>query len=312
MTVTSVEGGPRGQFVRGSPSARILALFGPTSVGKTGVAVAVARRLRARGESPVAVNCDSIQIYRGLETISGAATQEECAELEHRLLGFVDPSEEMSAGTYAMAAHAEIDQLLAADRFPIVVGGTGLWLRAALCNLDLKPQIDPDLRARVEREIDQRGSDALHAELPEKFSSQIHPNDTNRIARWTSLLRSGVEPEVDSSGMWQAAFRHSTRMVGLIDSREEIARRIDERVDRMAGEAADEARRLLAEGPSRTASAAIGIHEFANGDLETIKSQHRAYAKRQVTWMRKMPGIELIARDGATDDELAQRILEVL
>ena len=111
---------------------RILALFGPTAVGKTGVAIAVAEALRVRNENAVAVNCDSIQVYRGLERLSGAASVAEQARLEHRLLSFVDPGEEFSAGRYAEAAHREIDSLLGQGRRPIVVGGTGLYLRAAL------------------------------------------------------------------------------------------------------------------------------------------------------------------------------------
>src|SRR6187549_1596341 len=111
---------------------RILAIFGPTAVGKTAVAIAVAERLRARGEDPVAVSCDAIQVYRGLETLSGAATPAERDRLEHRLVGFVDPAGEFSAGQFAALAHEEIDQLLAEGRRPIAVGGTGLYLRAAL------------------------------------------------------------------------------------------------------------------------------------------------------------------------------------
>src|SRR3954454_202845 len=101
----------------------VLALFGPTAVGKTGVAIAVAERLRVRGEDPVAVNCDSIQVYRGLETLSGAATAEEQGHLEHRLLPFVEQGEEFSAGRYADAAHREIDSLLAGGRRPRGRGG---------------------------------------------------------------------------------------------------------------------------------------------------------------------------------------------
>src|SRR4030095_15685787 len=99
----------------------VLALFGPTAVGKTGVAIAVAERLRERGEHPVAVNCDAIQVYRRLEVLSAAAAAQQ-RQLEHRLLSFVDPSEEFSAGRYAELAHAEIDSLLADGRLPIVVG----------------------------------------------------------------------------------------------------------------------------------------------------------------------------------------------
>src|SRR5687767_13576817 len=132
---------------------KVLAIFGPTAVGKTGVAVAVADALRARGEEPVAISCDSIQVYRGLELLSGAATREEQSRLEHRLLGVAAVSEEFSAGRFAELAHREIEELLATGRRPIVVGGTGLYLRAALSDLDLRPPVPAALREQVEREI---------------------------------------------------------------------------------------------------------------------------------------------------------------
>src|SRR5918996_4437627 len=144
---------------------KVVAIFGPTAVGKTGVAIAVAERLRDRGEDPVAVNCDSIQVYRGLEILSGAATVEERERLEHRLLGIVAIDGEFTAGRFANLAHAEIDQLVAEDRRPIVVGGTGLYLRAALADLDLRPPVPGELRATVEREIAERGPETLHGEL---------------------------------------------------------------------------------------------------------------------------------------------------
>jgi tRNA dimethylallyltransferase len=118
---------------------RIIALFGPTGVGKTAVALALARRLRARGEDPVAVSADAMQVYAGLETLTGVASADERAQLEHRLVSCVALGERFSAGRYAKLAHAEIDALLAAGRRPIVVGGTGLYLRAALAELDFKP-----------------------------------------------------------------------------------------------------------------------------------------------------------------------------
>src|SRR3954454_10012965 len=160
----------------------VLALFGPTAIGKTGVAIAVADRLREGGEDPVAVNCDSIQVYRDLETLSGAATPAERERLEHRLLSFVDPGEEFSAGRYAEAAHDEIDSLLAEGRRPIVVGGTGLYLRAALADLDLRPPVPGEIRAEVERDLSLRGSAALHAELEPDLMATVDPNDRKRIA----------------------------------------------------------------------------------------------------------------------------------
>ena len=115
----------------------IVAIFGPTGVGKTGVAVALADLLRERGEDPVAISCDALQVYEGLSVLTGVATAEEQGRLEHRLVGFVPVTQPFSVGDYMPLAHAEIDGALAAGRRPIVVGGTGLYLRAALAELSL-------------------------------------------------------------------------------------------------------------------------------------------------------------------------------
>jgi tRNA dimethylallyltransferase len=300
---------------------RVLALFGPTAVGKTGVAIEVAERLRERGEDPVAVNCDSIQVYRGLETLSGAATREERARLEHRLVSFVEPREEFSAGRYAELAHAEIDALLEEERRPIVVGGTGLYLRAALADLDLRPPVPAEIREEVEREIAERGPAALHAELTPELAETVDPNDRKRISRLTELARAGIEAAEGGEGMWTAELRHPTLLMGLTVDREELARRIDARVDRMIADgAAEEARGAEEAGASRTARAALGFEQLvAEQDaapseeaVEAIKSAHRAYARRQITWMRRMEGITLLDRSGRSDAEVAGEIIKQL
>ena len=130
---------------------RVLAIFGPTAVGKTQVAINVAERLRERGEDPAAVSCDAMQVYRGFEILSGAPSADERARLEHRLLGIAELDEEFSAGRFAELAHAEIDELLASDRRPIVVGGTGLYMRAALAQLELRPPVPAAVRPRSRR-----------------------------------------------------------------------------------------------------------------------------------------------------------------
>ena len=117
----------------------IVAIFGPTGIGKTAVAIALAERLRAEGEDPVAISADALQLYAGLEILTGAPSAAERARLEHRLAGTLPLTATSSAGGFARAAHAEIDGLLAEGRRPIVVGGTGLYLRAALAELDLRP-----------------------------------------------------------------------------------------------------------------------------------------------------------------------------
>jgi tRNA dimethylallyltransferase len=297
----------------GSAASQILAVFGPTGVGKTAVAIAVAERLRERGEDPVAVNCDSIQVYRGLETLSGAATDEQRARLEHRLLSFVDPTEEYSAGRYAEAAHREIDSLLAEGRRPIVVGGTGLYLRAALADLDLRPPVPEEIRSQVEREVEERGSADLHTELAPELAEGVDPNDRKRVARLTELTRAGIKPPRDAEGMWTAEVRHPTLLVGLTMARGELGERIDARVDEMvAAGAADEARRAAAAGASRTARAALGFEELSAGDAQATKRAHRGYARRQLTWMRRMEGVTLIDRTGRVDSDVAREIVELL
>jgi len=292
---------------------KILAVFGPTGVGKTAVAISVAELLRGRGEDPVAVSCDAIQVYRGLEKLSGAATPAERERLEHRLVGFVDPAGEFSAGRFAALAHEEIGQLLAAGRRPIVVGGTGLYLRAALADLDLRPPVPEEIRSEVEREIGERGPEALWDELDPDLAATVHPNDRKRIARMTELQRAGIEPPRSSEGLWTARLRRPTLLVGLTMDREELARRIDTRVDEMiAAGAADEARAAADSGASRTARAALGFEELLAGDTDAVKQAHRAYARRQLTWMRRMEGVELLDRTGRRDEDVAGEIVSAL
>jgi tRNA dimethylallyltransferase len=299
----------------------LVALFGPTAVGKTGVAIALAERLREGGEDPVAVNCDSIQVYRGLETLSGAASAAERERLEHRLLSFVEPAEEFSAGRYAEAAHAEIDALLAEGRRPIVVGGTGLYLRAALAELDLRPPVPDEIREEVEREIAERGPDALHAELDPDLAQTVDPNDRKRVGRLTELARAGIEAAPNAERLWTAELRHPTLLVGLTMDRAGLAGRIDARVDEMiAAGAAEEVRTAAEAGPSRTARAALGFEQLlaeidgspSPETVEAIKAAHRSYARRQVTWMRRMEGVALIDRSGRDDAEVAGEVMDLL
>jgi tRNA dimethylallyltransferase len=292
---------------------QVVAIFGPTAVGKTGVAIALAERLRERGEDPVGVSCDAIQVYRGLSVLSGAAAPDERSRLDHRLLEIVPIDGEFSAGRYAQLAHGEIDQLLAEGRRPIVVGGTGLYLRAALADLDLRPPVPSEIRSEVERELAEHGPEALHAQLDPDLASGVHPRDRKRVARLTELERAGIAPARGSEGLWTKELRREAVLAGLTVDREELAQRIDARVDRMVAEGAiEEVKRADAAGASRTARAAIGFEELLRGDTDAMKSAQRAYARRQLTWMRKMPGVTLIDRTGLPDEDVAAQILDEL
>lgn len=286
-----------------------IAIFGPTAVGKTGVAIELAERLRERGEDPVAINCDSMQVYEGLEILSGAASVDELERFEHRLLSFVAIDGEFSAGQYQQLAHEEIDAALAEGRRPIVVGGTGLYLRAALARLDMRSPVPADVRSAVEAELDERGAAALREELDPEVAETVHPNDRKRIARLLELQRAGVEPHVTSEGLWTQRTRRPTQLFGIVCDREELRARIHARIDEMLNMgASDEVRAADAAGASRTARYAIGFEELLAGDIDGMKAAQRRFARRQLTWMRKMPGVSVIDRTGRGDDDVAAEI----
>lgn len=297
---------------------RIIALFGPTGVGKTAVAIALAERLRERGESPVAVSADALQVYAGLETLTGAATAADRARLEHRLLSFLALGETFSAGRYAQLAHAEIDDLLARGRRPIVVGGTGLYLRAALCELDLRPPVPGELRARWTAAIEREGAPALHARLAARApeaAGAIDPNDRQRIVRALELLELGERPPQrrGDSQLWSEELRRPTTLVGLTMGRAELYAAIDARVDEMlAAGARREVLRADAQGASQTARKALGFADLLAGDEEAMKRRTRNYARRQLTWMRKLAGVRTIDVTGREPSAVAGEILDCL
>jgi tRNA dimethylallyltransferase len=258
-----VGGGEKVQAVRGitDTPARVVGVFGPTGVGKTSVAVELGRLLRVRGERPVAVNCDALQVYEGLGVLTGVASAEQQAELEHRLAGFVPVGEDFNVGRYMPLAHAEVDAALAAGRLPIVVGGTGLYLRAAVAELSLQK----------------------------------------------------APPDSADSELWSPETRHPTAIFGLDMDRAALYERIDARTEAIvAGGALEEVKRAEAVGAGRSARKALGFDEILSGDLEAMKKRSRNYARRQLTWMRKIPGAVTIDRTGLSDGEVAAMIAAAL
>jgi tRNA dimethylallyltransferase len=239
----------------------VLGIFGPTGVGKTGVAIALAELLRERGEDPVAISCDALQVYEGLGVLTGVATAKEQEALEHRLIGFVPVTQPFSVGDYMELAHAEIDRAVEAARRPIVVGGTGLYLRAAVAELSLEK----------------------------------------------------APPEAEDSELWSPDTRQPTTIFGLDMDRARLYERIDARTEAIVGGgAAEEVRRAEAYGPSRTARKALGFDELLSGDVEAMKKRSRNYARRQLTWMRKIPNLHAIERTDRSDAEVAAEIVDHL
>ena len=294
----------------------VIAIFGPTGVGKTALALALADGLRERGERPVAVSADALALYRGLECITGAPTAAEQERLEHRLVSVLDVRESCSAGRYAQLAHAEIDGLLAEAATPVVVGGTGLYLRAALADLELRPPPDPEARARWTARVEAEGPAAVHAALAARDPAAalwIDPGDRQRLVRAHELLDAGHQvPGGDGRDeLWTTATRHPTRLVAVLREREDLYARIDARVDAMVAAGAQaEVRAADAAGASPTARAAVGFAELLDGDVEGMKIRTRRLAKRQLTWLRKLPGVEHVSLTGTTVDEAAGRLLD--
>lgn len=292
---------------------QVIAIFGPTGVGKTEIAVSLAHLLRADGEDPVAVSADALQIYRGLEILTGVASAAQQQALEHRLIGFTPVSESSSAGRFAKLAHAEIDQLLIEGRRPIVLGGTGLYLRAALTDLDLRPPPQPGARERRMEQLRLHGPAALHAELERMApwaAKDIDPGDRQRLVRALELLDAGrLQPREHASQLWTAEMRRPTLLVGLTMPRELLYRRIEARVDAMvAAGAREEVLAAQAAGAGGTARKALGFQELLDGDIEAMKRRTRNYAKRQLTWMRKLAGAHLIDVAGRNPNEVAAEI----
>lgn len=288
----------------------VFALFGPTGVGKTAIAIAIAERMRADGRRPVAISVDAMQVYAGLELLTAAPTAPQRAMLPHELVGCFAVTETLSVARYARLAHERIDALLADGASPIVVGGTGLYLRAALGELALAPPPPPGLRERLTAELEAHGPEALHARLskaaPEN-AAKIAPTDRHRIVRALELLALGaLASPAERTQLWGEDLRHPTRLVGLVMDRSSLYARIDARVDEIvAGGARAEVEAAVRAGASSTARKALGFQELLDGDIEGLKRRTRNYARRQLTWMRKLANIEIIDVSGMAADEVA-------
>jgi tRNA dimethylallyltransferase len=286
---------------------QVIGLFGPTASGKSDVAAAVTELISAE-----VVSADAMQVYDGLPILTNRSPHPE------RLVGIWPLSHVASVGEYAPLAHAAIDQILAAGGTPVVAGGTGLYLRAALAELELPPAPAPGVRERWGRLYDEGGSAAAHARLGEldpAAAARIHPNDRRRVVRALELAEAGRSLVPRQGALFGGAWRHPTLVVGLDVSKPELDRRIEERTLRMfdAG-VEDEVRAALADGPSATARKIIGIDEVATlprqEAIEALVVRTRRYAAYQRKWLRRLEGVVMVAAD-RPPEETAAEIVEL-
>ena len=285
----------------------VLAIFGPTASGKSAVAEAIADRVPAE-----VVSADAMQAYRGLPIITNQP------ERPARLVAIWPLDHEGSVAEYAELAHAAVDDVLAARKLPIVAGGTGLYLRAALAELDVPPAPPPGARERWSALYDEGGAEAAHralAAVDPGAAAAVHPNDRRRVVRALELAQAGASLRPPTSRLWTEDTRHPTLIVGLDVPAETLAARIDERTRAMAERgAADEAHEALAGPLSTTARKVMGLEEFGtlppDEAIEAVARRTRQYAAYQRKWLRRIPGVVSVRAD-RPPDAVADEILEV-
>jgi tRNA dimethylallyltransferase len=272
----------------------VIGIFGPTASGKSSVASEVAGRIPAE-----LVSADALQVYRGLPILTNQPSE------AVRMVAIWPLDREASVGEYAPLAHAAVDEILAAGRTPLVVGGTGLYLRAALAELSLPPAPAAGARERWEQFYDERGATGAHEHLEEldpAAAAAVHANDRRRVVRALELAEAGASLAPGEDRLWSDATRHPTLVVGLDVPKDVLERRIEERTRAMFDAGVQEEVRRALEGPiSITARQALGLEEVATLPREdaiaAIVVRTRRYAAYQRKWMRRIPGIAMVGAD---------------
>jgi tRNA dimethylallyltransferase len=269
----------------------VIGIFGPTASGKSRVAATLAERFPAD-----LVSADAMQVYRGLPILTNQAPA--------RLVGLWPLDHEASVGEYAPLAHAAIDEILAVGRTPVVVGGTGLYLRAAVADLALPEAPAPGERERWEHFYDE--DPALAHErlsgLDPGAAAAVHRKDRRRVARALELAAAGGSLAPETDRLWTEETRHPTLLVGLDVPKDVLERRIEERTQAMFDAGVVEEVQAALTGPiSTTARKTLGLDEVATlpreDAIDAIVVRTRRYAAYQRKWMRRVPGLVMVDAD---------------
>jgi tRNA dimethylallyltransferase len=276
-------------------------IAGPTASGKSAIALALAKAMETRGGATI-INADASQVYADLAILSARPTPDEMAQAPHRLFGHIDAAGACSAARWAAEARAEIATAHARGRLPILVGGTGLYIRTLIDGIAPVPDIDPAVRAEV-RALDVASAHAALVREDPASAARLAPADTTRVARALEVVRSTGQPLAHWQGRRTGGIgaHIALRPVILLPPRDWLIARCDSRFEAMvANGAVEEVRRLLARSlsPDLPAMRAIGVREIARWeagaiDRETMLEQGRIatrqYAKRQYTWFARQP-----------------------
>jgi tRNA dimethylallyltransferase len=286
----------------------VVVLIGPTAVGKSQIAIHIAKTLGLE-----VLSADSRQVYRGMDIGMDKPTLDERSGVPHRLIDLVDPDQPFNVGEYRRHAMIEIERLHHDGRVPLVVGGTGLYVRALLRGLWDGPQADWKFRQRLQDEARDNSPQWLHERLQEvdpDSAMRLHPRDQAKIIRALEVHHILKRPLSELHRRHAFADSPFTSLIiGLLRDRESLYRRINARVEiQLAKGLVEETRRLLSRGYGRTLGSMKGlgyrqIAGFLAGEysydeaVRQLKRDTRHFAKRQLTWFRKEPGIEWIAID---------------
>ncbi len=287
----------------------LLVIAGPTGVGKTAAAVALGARLPIE-----VVSADSRQVYRGMDVATGKPSAEERSAVVHHLVDVADPDDRYDAARFARDARAAIHGIRGRGRLPVIVGGTGLYIRALLRGLDPATPADPAFRAELAAVAAREGRAALHERLSAQapaLARRLHPNDHVRVIRALELVRAG-SPTGDARTRWREEAREwDVAYVGLTLDRARLDARLRRRAEGwVAAGLEDEVRGLLARGYSASLPAmqGLGYREFvrvvqgqasAEDALRLMQRDTLRYARRQWTWFRREPELGWIDVEAA-------------
>lgn len=300
----------------------VVVIVGPTAVGKSRIAVEVAKAF----ETDV-LTADSRQVYRGMDVGTDKPASEERQAVPHRLIDLVDPDESFNAGLYRRRAIDEIERLYRDCRLPLVVGGTGLYVRTLLKGLCDAPPADPIMREALRQEAEDQGYDRLYARLVDVdpvIAARLHPRDESKVIRALEVYQlSGRRMSEFQQEHGFAERPFAALMIGLNRDRDMLYRRIEGRIDwQLAHGLIEETKQLLAQGYQRDSAAMKGlgyrqVAEHLAGEYDAaemvrrFKRDTRHFSKRQMTWFRKEPGIQwLMIEESEPVQHTTTRVIE--
>ena len=282
---------------------KIIFILGPTGIGKSAVAISLAKKINAE-----IISCDSMQVYRKMDIITSKVTSEQLKQVRHHLLGILDPAQEYNVAKYRKAALLICEKLFRKDKIPLFVGGTGLYYSIIIDGLFPAAPLDRLMRAKLEKQLKSKGNKYLHrrlAKVDAKAARIIHPHDTRRIIRALEVyLKTGMRISQLQKNRAGLGKEYAVKIFGLNSKRQSLYATIDQRVDKMFNLGLiSEVKRLLKHKLSRTAKCAIGIRElqgYFTGQYSLVEAKRlmqrnsRHYAKRQLTWFRKDKRIQWV------------------